>query len=245
MWKIKKYAMTTIAKKKIPIYVDWEAYSIEEWIDIINFYKKFWELPFNDFDWKLTEDIIYDFYVEKYRKFKPSFNEFFTPNRLAEKVVEVFDEYFDFQNHTRTLDAFCWTWQLMKYFNDDAFIEGFDFNDNFLEINKYFWRKVFKHNTFSVWGKKVNDLDKTHEIECIISNPPFWKYCWTVIDKYIIDFFYNNLKDWWIVICILPCNFLSKYAKYIEGKFIVRDTIEHDVQFDYVKINTSIFVLQK
>ena len=245
MKKIKKYAMTTVAKKRIP--VEWML--IEEWNHILDFYDKYWELPFNDFEWKPTNEIIMKFYIEKYRKFKPTFNEFFTPNKLAEKVVEVLSDYVDIK-HTYILDAFCWTGQILKYLNPNWSV-WFDFNDNFLEINKYFWRKVFKHNAFSLYEKEVKNLSENKycpmkwQYKAIISNPPFWKYMWTIIDKYLVDFFYNCLEKWGILVLIAPINFIQKQAKNLDNKFIIKNTIEHNIEFDYTKINTSIFVLEK
>ena len=246
MAKIKQYALCTLARQKM-----WR-YTIQ---DCIKFKEENWIFPFTDSP-KGT-DWIYDFYVEYFKKFKNTANnEFFTPLWYQEEIRKIFNNYFLINTEEPIiLDAFCWIWNLTLWYYDK--VEAFDINEEFLEICKYkndfnnqenklnlrYETANFNAFNFDYDSRKftVNELWKTYN--CIISNPPFWKYRGSVIDKSVIEFFEKHLNKDWILIAILPNNFYEKYSKFLWGFELLQTWWE--VRFDYTWVVCNIFVFKK
>jgi hypothetical protein len=254
MAKIKQYALCTLARQKM-----W-SYTVE---DCIKFKEENWIFPFSDNPWE-HDEWIYNFYVEYFKKFKNWLvdNAFFTPLNYAEDIKKIYNFYFwinTAQAQDSILDAFCWIWNLtLGYYNK---VEAFDINTEFLKVceyknnenNKRIKNKVltplryetaqFPAFNFDYDTRKfsVNELWKTYN--CIISNPPFWKYRGSVIDKPVIEFFEKHLNKDWILIAILPNNFYEKYSKFMTWFELLQ--IWWDVKFDYTGINAKIFVFKK
>lgn len=246
MKKIKQYALTTVARQKIWSYTA---------LDCIKFKEENWIFPFTD-NPKWT-DWIYDFYVEYFKKFKNTTNnEFFTPLWYQEEIKKIFNNYFWINTEEPIiLDAFCWIWNLtLWYYNK---VEAFDINEEFLEICKYkndfnnqenklnlrYETANFNAFNFDYDSRKftVNELWKTYN--CIISNPPFWKYRGSTIDKSVIEFFEKHLNKDWILIAILPTNFYEKYSKFLTWFELLQTWWE--VRFDYTWIVAKIFVFKR
>lgn len=246
MKKIKQYALTTVARQKIWSYTA---------LDCIKFKEENWIFPFTD-NPKWT-DWIYDFYVEYFKKFKNTTNnEFFTPLWYQEEIKKIFNNYFWINTEEPIiLDAFCWIWNLtLWYYNK---VEAFDINEEFLEICKYkndfnnqenklnlrYETANFNAFNFDYDSRKftVNELWKTYN--CIISNPPFWKYRGSTIDKSVIEFFEKHLNKDWILIAILPTNFYEKYSKFLTWFELLQTG--SNVEFDYTWIVAKIFVFKR
>lgn len=256
MAKIKQYALCTLARQKM-----WK-YTVE---DCIKFKEENWVFPFSDNPWE-NDEWIYNFYVEYFKKFKSWpvawDNAFFTPPSYAEDIKRIYNTYFGVntpENKEPVLDAFCGIWNLTLGYYDN--VEAFDINTEFLRVCEYknnqnnekfkdkLWfplryeTKQFPAFDFDYNTRKfsVNKLWKTYN--CIISNPPFWKYRWSIIDKAVIEFFEKHLNKDWILITILPYNFYEKYSKFLSW-FELLET-HWEVTFDYTGIIAKIFVFKK
>ena len=136
-------------------------------------------------------------------------------------------------------------------------VEAFDINEEFLEICKYkndfnnqenklnlrYETANFNAFNFDYDSRKftVNELWKTYN--CIISNPPFWKYRGSTIDKSVIEFFEKHLNKDWILIAILPTNFYEKYSKFLTWFELLETGWE--VRFDYTWMVAKIFVFKR
>lgn len=252
--KIKQYALCTLARQKM-----W-SYTIQ---DCIKFKEEKWIFPFSDNPWE-NDEWIYNFYVEYFKKFKSwlADNAFFTPLSYASDIKRIYNNYFWIntpQNKESILDAFCGIWNLTLWYYDN--VEAFDINTEFLEVCEYKNNKnneriknniltplryetaQFNAFNFDYDTRKfsVNKLWKTYN--CIISNPPFGKYRWWIIDKAVIEFFEKHLNKDWILIVILPNNFYEKYEKFMSGFELLRTGWE--VNFDYTWISAKIFVFKK
>lgn len=246
MAKIKQYALCTLARQKM-----WK-YTVQ---DCIKFKEENWIFPFSD-NPKWT-DWIYDFYVEYFKKFKNTANnEFFTPLWYQEEIRKIFNSYFWINTDEPViLDAFCWIWNLTLWYYDK--VEAFDINEEFLELCKYkndfnnqenklnlrYETANFNAFNFDYDSRKftVNELWKTYN--CIISNPPYWKYRGSVIDKTLIEFFQLHLNQNWILIVILPWNFYEKYSKFLTWFELLETWWE--VRFDYTWMVAKIFVFKR
>lgn len=246
MAKIKQYALCTLARQKM-----WK-YTVQ---DCIKFKEENWIFPFLD-NPKWT-DWIYDFYVEYFKKFKNTANnEFFTPLWYQEEIRKRFNNYFWINTEEPViLDAFCWIWNLTLWYYDK--VEAFDINEEFLELCKYkndfnnqenklnlrYETANFNAFNFDYDSRKftVNELWKTYN--CIISNPPFWKYRGSIIDKSVIEFFEKHLNKDWILIAVLPNNFYEKYSKFLTWFELLETWWE--VRFDYTWMVAKIFIFKR
>lgn len=251
MKKIKQYALTTVARQKIWSYTA---------LDCIKFKEENGVFPFSDTKWLDDDTWIYDFYVEYFKKLKSWLvdNAFFTPPSYAEEIRKIFNYYF-WNNEPVILDAFCWIWNLTLWYYDK--VEAFDINTEFLQVCEYknnqnnirikekfinplrYETANFNAFNFDYDSRKftVNELWKTYN--CIISNPPFWKYRGSVIDKAVIEFFEKHLNKDWILIAILPTNFYEKYSKFLTWFELLQTWWE--VRFDYTWIVAKIFVFKR
>lgn len=145
----------------------------------------------------------------------------------------------DIRENLVILEPSAWVWNIVKVLLNEyekeftLFVNEID-PIKIKELEKIDWI------TWQIMDKDFLDFIWIMEYDRVILNPPFNK--WQDI-KHILKA-YDLLKDWWILVWLVPSNFLQKYKDKLEN--ISYSYYEVDEwKFEHTNIKTIIIKIVK
>jgi len=231
MAKTKKYSLNN-SYFKIASYSYGNPELPKEPIDIINFRKERWELPYSA---EPTGERIYEMICE-YQKRNTSYkylDQFFTPPKVADQFQRICNMYW---NRSNVLEIGCGSWMLTKRVKVHGKFDIVELDQKMIEICKL----------QDIQGDFINENFKNFNqtyYDVVFWNPPY-EPLQEVLEKTL-----ERLNPWWYAFFILPTGYIQKERpkriQEIMSNFYIIYTEKSCDEFLRTKANTEIVVLQK
>lgn len=190
-----------------------------------------------EIDW-LQEDlneILENGEVMTIKEYRDKFQAFYTPKSIASRMCELLE----IKENQTILEPSAWIWNIVKVLLDE-YVKEFKLFVNEIDENKIKELEKIKWIDWEIINKDFLDFIWVMEYDRIILNPPYSK---NQSIKHILKA-YSLLKEWWILVWLVPSNFLDKYSEELQDIPYSYYEVE-DGQFEFTNIKTIILKINK
>lgn len=173
--------------------------------------------------------------VQTIKDIRNKYQAFYTPESIASRMVDLLD----IREDNKILEPSAWIWNIVKVLLDE-YVKEFKLFVNEIDPVKIKELENIDWITWQIMNKDFLDFIPVMKYDRVILNPPFNK--WQDI-KHILKA-YSLLKDWWILVWLVPSNFLEKYKDKLENIPYSYYEVD-DWLFEFTNIKTIIIKINK
>lgn len=201
--------------------------------EVLEYLNQHGELPYKK---EVSDNWIYECYVEYQKRAGVQLDQFFTPIDGAEQVGQLANKFF--KDEPFVLDAFCGFGMLSKALKNHGFIvNGFDIDTDICELYNENTSNIIERTDFREYNRK-------HKY--IVSNPPFSS---GTMQVEVLQKLYELLEPQGIIILVLPQGFMYKTRPKslvnIIDKFKILCCDPLKGEFERTKVLCDIYVCKK
>lgn len=205
--------------------------------EVYLYFKEYGELPYTDGE--LTDNWIYECFVEFQKRNGVYNSQFFTPEKTASEMVYKLEMYANFNDEI--LEPCCGFGQITRLLANAGFekVTAFDNAATLVEIASDLLPN------FEILNDDFRNSEDERKYEFIISNPPYEVKELTQFLEYCLTKLYTKGK----AILLIPAGFLDKSrpANLVKvlNDFSILERIKMAEEFARTKISAEIVVLEK